>query len=167
MQPPLGSGPTSAATFDMFVEPDAAAGLGHANRNLGSFTAILLGPPCHCRRTHTGTNGNSRPSSPRRIGAPPCHICLAFASDRGVSRPLTQVSARGRRRRQARPTFFASESIPCNAASRLVVPVISRSGIIDNSLVVGGISPATLSTLKNSIARRLTTCDNAFSSSGR
>src|SRR5262249_46457545 len=95
----------------------------------------------HCRRTHTDTNGNSRPSSPRRIGAPPCHICLAFASDRGVSRPLTQVSARGRRRRQARPTFFASESIPCNAASRLVVPVISRSRIIDNSLVnVGGIS---------------------------
>jgi hypothetical protein len=98
--------------FDMFVEPDTAAGLGHPNRNLGSFTAILLGLPCHCRRTHTGTNGNSRPSSPRRIGAPPCHICLAFTSDRGVSRPLTQVSARGRRRRQARPTFFASESIP-------------------------------------------------------
>ena len=46
--------------FDMFVEPDAAAGLGHANRNLGSFTAILLGLPCHCRRTHTDTNGNSR-----------------------------------------------------------------------------------------------------------
>src|SRR5262249_55406446 len=49
-------------------------------------------------------------------------VCLAFASDRGVSRPLTQVLARGRHRRQARPTFFASESIPCNAASRLGSP---------------------------------------------
>src|SRR5262249_37449485 len=69
-------------------------------------------------------------------------VCLAFASDRGVSRPLTQVLARGRHRRQARPTFFASESIPCNSAYLLVVPGISRSRIIDNSLVnFGGISP--------------------------